>query len=142
MQGFYLAPANISSWKGQNMEHNNVNRSEGMYSQQRIAAIDEEIERKEQLRRDEVRAAQLQTERNRQIREAEVRAQQEAREAQERAQARARLEDEKKLRSQAWMNAGGDQASFERAWPEMKQEILMSRMLTDEERERRSESII
>lgn len=124
------------------MERNNPSRFEGMTLQQRLAAFEEERERKEKIRRDQIRAVQQQTERDRKVREAEARAQREAREAQERAQARAKLEAEKERRTQMWINAGGDTASFERAWPQMEQEILMASMLTDEERERRSKSTI
>ena len=76
-------------------------------------------------------------------RQQEAEAEQRRRQLEEdrRAGARAELEAEKESKRSQWLDAGGDAESFERAWPEIRQQILMGKMLTDEERERRSESV-
>jgi hypothetical protein len=100
----------------------------------------QEKERREEEKRAAIATMRKQAEENQRRREAEAeerrRRQQEAR----RLEARRKLEGEKETKRGQWLDAGGDEQSFERAWPLLEQQFLMSRLLTDSERERRADT--
>jgi hypothetical protein len=94
----------------------------------------------ERAKRESIDALRKQAEAEQRRREAEAEEQRHARREKQRAEARRELEAEKELKREQWLDAGGDQQSFERAWPRLEQEYLMSKLLTPEERERRADT--
>jgi hypothetical protein len=91
--------------------------------------------------REAIATLQKQAEENQRRRESEAEQRRLQQQEKRRAQARRELEDEKASKLRTWLDAGGNEQSFERAWPLLEQQYLMSKLpMTDEERERRASS--
>jgi colicin import membrane protein len=100
----------------------------------------QEKKRREEEKRNQIAALRKQAEDNQRRREAEAEERRQAQREQRRVEARSKLEEEKESQRQAWLDAGGNEESFERAWPQLEQQHLISKLLTGEERERRADT--
>jgi hypothetical protein len=93
----------------------------------------------EKRKRDQIAARQKQAEENQRRREVEAEQRRLQQQEKRRLEARRELEDEKASKLQAWLDGGGDEQSFSLAWPQIEQQLLMSRLMTHEERVRRAD---
>jgi hypothetical protein len=90
--------------------------------------------------RDFVAGLEAQAQEARRKREAEAEEKRRQQQEKQRAEARSKLEGEKQRQRQQWLDAGGDDQSFSRAWPQIEQQLLMSKLMTHEERVRRTDT--
>ncbi len=99
------------------------------------------IEEDKKPMREFIAGLQAQAEENQRRREAEAEQRRLQQQEKRRAQARRELEGEKERKRRVWLDAGGDEQSFERAWPLLEQQFLMSKLpMSDSERERRADT--
>jgi hypothetical protein len=94
----------------------------------------------EKREREQLAWHRKQAEENQRRREAEAEQRRQQQREQQRLEARSKLEREKQQKREEWLDAGGNEQSFEQAWPQIEQQLLMSRLMTDEERVRRADT--